>query len=293
MRELLDHMHISAELAEKLATSVIILLVLWLIRRMVCAVMKRRVTDTARYYHVRRAVIHVSTFLGVLLVGRIWIKGFDSLATFLGLAGAGIAVAMHDTIANLAGWAFILSRKPFGVGDRIEIDGHTGDIIDIRLLQFSMIEVGNWVAAEQSTGRIIHVPNSKVLREPLANYETGFRYIWHEIPVLLTFESNWQAAKEILSEIAKQKAEHLSEGAESQIRSAAKNYLIHVGKLTPIVYTTVRESGVLLTIRYIVKPRFRRGSEEEIWEAILSAFAERDDLAFAYPTTRFYQPNAD
>jgi len=283
-------MHISAELAEKLATSVIILLVLWLIRRMVCAVMKRRVTDSARYYHVRRAVIHVSTFLGVLLVGRVWIKGFDSLATFLGLAGAGIAVAMHDTIANLAGWAFILSRKPFSVGDRIEIDGHTGDIIDIRVLQFSMIEVGNWVAAEQSTGRIIHVPNSKVLREPLANYETGFRYIWHEIPVLLTFESNWQAAKGVLSEIAKEKAEHLSEGAESQIRSAAKNYLIHVGKLTPIVYTTVRESGVLLTIRYIVKPRFRRGSEEEIWEAILSAFAERDDVAFAYPTTRFYQP---
>ena len=292
VKELLERVNVSPELAGRIVTSLVILLVLWLIKTVACALAKRRAKDQEKFYHWRRLIVYAHTFLGVILIGRIWIEGIDSLATFLGLAGAGIAVAMHDTISNIAGWAFIVWRKPFEVGDRIEIGGRAGDVIDVRFLQFSLIEIGNWVDAEQSTGRIIHVPNSMTLREPISNYETGFRYIWHEIPVLITFESNWEEAKRILSAIAAEKAEHLSEGAEAQIRRAAGKYLIHIGKLTPIVYTTVKASGVLLTIRYIVKPRVRRGSEEAIWEAILRAFAEHDDITLAYPTTRFYEEPA-
>jgi small-conductance mechanosensitive channel len=106
--------------------------------------------------------------------------------------------------------------------------------------------------------------------------------------VLITFESDWRKAKRLLATIAAEKAEHLSQGAEAQIRRAAMRYLIFFRNLTPIVYTSVRESGVLLTLRYIVKPRERRRSEEVIWEAILDAFGEHADLALAYPTTRFY-----
>ena len=210
------------------------------------------------------------------------------LATFIGIISAGIAVSMHDTIANLAGWIFIITRKPFRVGDRIQIGDITGDVIDTRPFQFSVIEVKNWVDAEQSTGRIIHVPNSLALRQPLANYEMGFEYIWHEIPVLISFESDWRKAKKLLGEIA-ETAAHLSDGAEEQIRRAAMQYLIYFTKLTPIVYTTVKESGVMLTIRNIVRPRNRRSSEEMVWEAILTAFEENEDISLAYPTTRFYQ----
>ena len=215
-------------------------------------------------------------------------KGLDSLTTFLGLASAGLAIALHDIIADIAGWVFILSRKPFKVGDRIQIGDIAGDVIDIRFFQFSMVEIGNWVDADQSTGRIIHVPNNKVLREPLANYEIGFAYIWHEVPVLVTFESDWKKAKQILQRIADDSARHLSEGAQAQIRKAAEKYLIFYDKLTPVVYTTVRESGILLTMRYLVNPRQRRTTEEKIWEAVLDAFAGEGDIALAYPTTRFY-----
>jgi len=206
----------------------------------------------------------------------------------LGLASAGLAIAMHDTIANIAGWVFILSRKPFKVGDRIQIGDSAGDVIDIRFFQFSIVEIGNWVDADQSTGRIIHLPNSKILREPLANYQTGFNYIWNEIPVLITFESDWKKAKEILGEIAHDNAEHLSKGAQSQIRKAAERYLIFYDKLTPIVYTSVKDSGVMLTIRYLINPRQRRTTEQQIWEAVLEAFAEKKNIELAYPTTRFY-----
>jgi small-conductance mechanosensitive channel len=275
----------------KTVSSILILIFLWLIRVLAISVTKRRTEDPAKLYHIRRAIVYAYAFVAVMLVGIIWIEGFKSIATFLGLVSAGLAVAMHDTIANLAGWIFIMSRRPFKVGDRIQIGTFSGDVIDTRLFQFSMIEIGNWVASDQSTGRIVHVPNSKALREPICNYETGFEYIWHEIPVLITFESNWKKAKEILSEIANRKAGHLSKGVQDQIRRAAMKYLIYFEYLTPIVYTTVQDSGVLLTLRYIVKPRLRRGSEQDIWEEVLTAFSEHEDISLAYPTTRFYSLN--
>ncbi|MBN1671084.1 MAG: mechanosensitive ion channel [Kiritimatiellae bacterium] len=276
-------------LYSRLFTSLVVLVGLLLIRRLVWSLAKRHIEDPARLYRWRRSLAYGTSVLAIILVGRIWIEGLGSIVTFLGLISAGIAVAMHDTIANIAGWAFILWRRPFKVGDRIQIGEVKGDVIDISLFQFSMIEVGNWVSADQSTGRIVHVPNSKVLRETLANYELGFAYVWHEVPVLITFESDWRKAKGVLKEIAAAKAEPLSQGAAEQIRRAAMRYLIYFDKLTPIVYTTVKDSGVLLTIRYIVKPRQRRGSEEAIWEAILDEFAKHDDITLAYPTTRFYQ----
>ena len=274
----------------KLIASVAIFFVLLIVRAMAVRIIKKRVPNAKRSYHARRISLYVFVLLVVLLIGPLWITGLGNLTTFLGLASAGLAIALHDTIANIAGWAFIISRRPFKLGDRIQIGDIAGDVIDMRVFQFSVIEIGNWVDAEQSTGRIIHIPNCKVLREPLANYEIGFDYIWHEVPILITFESDWKKAKEILGELAIEKTEHLSSGAQEQIRRAAEKYLIFYDKLSPIVYTTVKDSGVLLTMRYIVKPRQRRSTEQEIWEAVLEIFTPESGIELAYPTTRFYTP---
>jgi len=285
MIKLSQYLHISNEILENLILSLAIFLLLSFCRILANLIIKRKIPEVKNAYYQRRVVIYIYTLLMTLLIGRVWIKG---ITTFLGLISAGLAIAMHDTIANITAWAFIISRQPFKVGDRIQIGDTAGDVIDIRLLQFSMIEVGNWVDADQSTGRIIHVPNNKILREPLANYVIGFEYIWHEIPVLITFESNWKKAKEKLADIAAIKAEHLSADARKQVRRAANKYLIIYKNLTPIVYTTVKDSGVLLTLRYLVNPRQRRTTEQEIWEAILDAFSNADDIELAYPTTRIY-----
>lgn len=287
----LQSLNIPSDLLYKVLTSVLVLIVLWVVHRVACSIARKKVSDLARFYHLRRIIDYTFWTLLIVVIGANWIKGIQSLATILGLASAGLAIAMHDTIANIAGWIYILGRKPFQVGERIEVGKIKGDVIDIRMFQFSLIEIGNWVDADQSSGRIIHVPNSMALREAIANYETGFEYIWHELPVLITFESDWKKAKKLLIDIAREKAEHLSTGAEEQIRKAAMKYLIHYNKLTPIVYVSVRDSGVLLTVRYIVKPRSRRGSENDLWEAILEAFEAEANINLAYPTTRFYEEN--
>ena len=284
----MNFLNMSDQWTEKLFFTLIAFLGLFVLKVLIARIICRSVEDDKRRYHIRRTATYVHTFFVVIVIGSIWFQGIASISTFLGLASAGLAVAMHDTIANMAGFFFIEARKPFRVGDRIQLENFRGDVIDIRLFQFSIVEVGNWVDADQSTGRIVHVPNSMVLRSPLSNYHIGFEYIWNEIPVLVTFESDWKRAKELLHKIVRDNAEHLSQDAQVQIRQAARKYLIVAGKLTPTVYTTVKESGVLLTIRYLVDPRQRRGSEQKIWEDILDAFSGVPNIDLAYPTTRFY-----
>jgi small-conductance mechanosensitive channel len=213
--------------------------------------------------------------------------------TYLGLLSAGLAIALQDPIANIVGWLFIVWRRPLEVGDRIEIGDHAGDVIDIRFFQFSLLEIRAWVDADQSTGRILHIPNKKIFSDAIANYSKGFAYIWHEIPVEITFESDWRKAKKLLGEIAERHAIQNAEIVRKQIRQSAKRYMINYENLTPIVYTKVNPSGVLLTLRYLSDPRQRRVTEEKVWEDILTAFEKEPKIEFAYPTQRIYYHPAE
>ena len=272
----------------KVLKSLVVVLFFLLVRSAVMRIMLRNVTDVRQRYSWSRGITSTIAILIVIFLGVIWFAGLERIATFAGILGAGLAVALHDTIANIAGFLFIMLRRPFEVGDRIEIGGVAGDVIDIRLFQFSLLEIGNWVDADQSTGRILQVPNGQVLRSVTASFNKGFDYIWHEIPILITFESNWKKAKGILEDIVDDDRFVVAEEVERQVRRAASRYLIYSGKVTPIVYTTVRDSGVLLTVRYMTKPKTRRGTEQQLWEQILERFAENDDIELAYPTVRYY-----
>ena len=279
---------INPEIVKKIFVTLVVVLLIWLIRNIILRIAFQWAKDVKDRYQWRKISTYVGVFLGILIIGRTWFEAFQSVATFLGLLSAGLAIALKDPLVNLAGWVFILWRHPLEVGDRIQMGEHSGDVIDIRIFQFTLLEIGNWVDADQSTGRIIHIPNGKVFTEMQANYSKGFEYIWNEIPVLITFESNWEKAKEVLQEIVDANALHLTERAERKVRQAARKFLIFYTNLTPAVYTSVKDSGVLLTLRYLCAPRNRRGSEQDIWEDILRKFAAHNDIDFAYPTQRLY-----
>lgn len=280
----------SPETQSKIVASLLIVLLLILVRLFVLRLVSRKLEDVRLQYRWRKTTNYAVYWSGFVLVAAIWFQAFQSVGTFLGLLSAGLTIALKDLVTGLAGWAFILWRRPFEVGDRIEIGTVRGDVIDLRVFQFTLLEIGNWVHADQSTGRIIHIPNGRVLSETLANYSKGFQFIWHEIPVLITFESDWRKAKEILQGLADKHCEQLSQVAEKQVKKAARRYMIFYNTLTPTVYTSTRESGVLLTVRYLCRPQNRRGTEQLMWEDILDAFNEEARIDLAYPTTRFYQP---
>jgi small-conductance mechanosensitive channel len=280
---------IPADFSGKLLTSFVVILLILFIRKLVLKAVWRRTEVFQVRYHWRKTSNYVAFFLAILFLGRVWFEEFQSVATFLGLLSAGLAIALKDPIVNLAGWLFILWRRPFSVGSRIQIGSHAGDVIDTRIFQFTLMEIGGWVDADQSTGRIVHIPNSKVFTEPQINYTEGwFDYIWNEIPVLVTFESNWKKAKQMLGEIAEKHAGHLVPSAQFKMKESSRQFMIFSPNLAASVFTTVAESGVLLTMRYLCDPRKRRDSTAEIWEEILDCFSPCDDIDFAYPTRRFF-----
>jgi small-conductance mechanosensitive channel len=279
---------ISPETQGKIFTSLAAVVLLWVLHLIITRLIVPRVEDVYARYRTRKVTGYVIVAVGILVVGRVWVEGFQSLATYLGILSAGLAIALKDPLVNLVGWLFIIWRRPLQVGDRIQIGDHRGDVIDIRIFQFTLMEIGNWVDADQSTGRVIHIPNGWVFTQALANYSKGFYYIWNEIPVLVTFESNWEKAKEILHGIAAKHAGEISDSAAERVRQAARKFMIFYTKLTPTVYTAVKDSGILLTIRYLCEPRRRRGTEESIWEDILREFARCQDVDFAYPTRRYF-----
>lgn len=288
-----QHLGLSPAVIEGFAWTIVAWVVYFVCRVTVTVIIDKRVADPTRRYLLRKPVNYVLGFLFILVTLVIWFGNVTGWAAYLGILSAGLAVALQDPLTNFAGWIFIVIRKPFVVGDRIEIASHRGDVVDIRLFQFTLVEIGNWVDADQSTGRIIHIPNGWVFKQGTANYTQGFNFIWQELPVVITFESNWEKAKKLLLEIAEQHSILKDREARDQVTRAARKYLIQFNKLTPIVWTSVVDIGVNLTIRYICEPRRRRASEMEIWESVLRAFAECDDIDFAYPTTRFYNNAAE
>ncbi len=283
-----NYFGISFVIQYKIYLSILIILVLFLLKKVIQWFVFKKVVSVETRYFLAKVFTYIEVGLIVLILVKIWFEGLKPLATYFGLVSAGIAIALKDPFTDMAGWIFILLKKPFSIGDRVQIGKLKGDIVDIRVFQFSIVEIGEWIGAEQSTGRIVNIPNSYVFKEPLANYTKGFRFVWNEIPVLITFESNWKKAKEILFNIAKDCDRGVSQIAEEELKRATLKYYIHYSVLTPTVYTKVEDSGILLTIRYLCDPRKKRVTENDIWEMILERFEKEDDIDFAYPTIRYY-----
>lgn len=270
----------------KLIATILAIFVFIIIRRIIIRLAIDRITDDHIRYRWQKSITYTIFLFAFIIIGQIWFKGIQSLATYLGLLSAGIAIALKDPLTNITGWLYILWRNPFEVGERIQLGDQAGDVIDVSLFNFTLMEIGNWVNADQSTGRLIHVPNGSIFTHTLANYGRGFKYIWNEIPVLITFESDWQKSKSILEKIAREHAAHLSKYAERKVKKTSRQFLIKNVDFTPAVYTTVAESGVELTIRYLCDPQNRRSSLQAIWENILIEFKKHTNIDLAYPTMR-------
>lgn len=119
--------------------SVFTVFIIWFLRKLILRTAFQQTTDPKLRYQWRKSTEYLAIVLGILLIGRIWFEGFNSLTNFLGLLSAGVAIALKDPILNLVGWMFIIWRKPFEVSDRIQIGTYAGDVIDIRMFQFDAV----------------------------------------------------------------------------------------------------------------------------------------------------------
>lgn len=280
---------ISPEIQVQIIKTIIIVLIMTVLYTLLRRILYKVIENTKIYYRSKKIVNYIMVLFATILIGRVWFIGVRSVTTFIGIFSAGLAIAMKDLVMNIAGCIFILSRQPFRVGDRVEIEGISGDVIDVQIFDFTLMEIGNWVKADQSTGRIVNIPNRDIFNNALFNYNQEIEYIWNEIEVVLTFQSNWRKAKNILQEIAIRNSEKISEGAEKSIQEASKKFMIFDAKVEPTVYTSTNQNGVVFSIRYMSYYKNKRGLKQKIWEEILSAIENNDDIEFAYSTHMLYE----
>ena len=276
------------QMLQALLSLAVIFLVIHLAQRLA----RRLLDDPNRLYRTKRTIRGTGFFIALLLLVITFHPELGDFLTLLTVIGAGLAIALREMLLSVVGWMRNKLMSSFKHGDRIEINGIHGDVIDIRVLRTTVMEIRGWVNADQSTGRIVHIPNGWIFGHALYNYTGGFRFIWNELPVVVTFRSNWQAAHDILLELAQISAHIVEQQAASEIHQMSGEYLIHYSILTPFVYVRLVDNGIQLTLRYLCEARKRRGTEHAITISALDAFKRHGDIELAYPMVGVWRGEA-
>lgn len=274
---------VDIELLERLLAALAVVLVILLLVRLTKRLATRYIDDPERLFRFSKFVGRTGGILAVILVVIVLSINRGDLITLLTVAGAGLAIAMREMLLSVAAWVYIAFRSPYRHGDRIESNGIVGDVVDVRVLHTIVMEIGGWVDADQSTGRLVNIPNSYVFLHGVFNYTRGFHFIWNEIVVTLTFRSNWEDAAEIMRSLAQESADIIEQQARNEIKQMAREFLIYYTVLTPFVYVRIVPNGIRLSLRYLCEVRKRRGTEHALTMGILQAFLAHGDIEFAYP----------
>lgn len=231
------------------------------------------VSDKKKYFRNRKIKISL-TIICWLVVILIWKEQIKSLITLISFVSAAVTIALREIIFNFFAGIYINAKKIFEIEDRIEIKGIKGDVITMHSLGFEMLEIADGNEYEQSTGKIVHIPNSAVFSEPTKNFTKAFKYIWDEIKINIELDSDVEETKsyiynilaniEILKEIPKK--------MENQVDDVTVQYRIYYNKLEPIIYTRIDESHIELSLRYLVHPKKIRIVQNEIYLKVLEEY---------------------
>ncbi|GAA0727309.1 mechanosensitive ion channel [Clostridium malenominatum] len=229
---------------------------------------------------LKKAFSVFTKILALIFSIPIWLHESQNILTFLGLFSAGIAFALRDLLANFLGWLMISSHKPFVVGDRIRIEDSLGDVLEMNWFHTTIIEVtqNQDKTYGQSTGRLTYIPNAKFILQEVINESSTFPYTWNEIQIHLNLNSNWKKAKEIIMEVASKELGNMEEEVKECLEVASKTHPIYYQNLSHIVYTSLGEEKITLTLRFICRSRNYRNLEHGIIEGILEEFEKYEDI---------------
>lgn len=278
-----DQSVLSDPTIQRAVITLVALLTAFVVKRVVQHLVHRYVSDPVRQYRTSKFVGRSAALVSVLAVIIIWTPQQADLLTLLTVIGAGLAIAMREALLSALGWFHLLIRAPYKQGDRVAIRGVQGDVVDVRFLHTTLMEIGGWVDADQSTGRLVHIPNSWIFQSAVYNYSQGFNFIWNEISFTVTFRSDWKAAQNIMLDLASETAEIVERQVKKQLREMSHEYLVHYSILTPFVYVRVVENGIRLTLRYLCEVRKRRGTAHALTIQILQGFQDNGAIELAYP----------
>ena len=210
-------------------------------------------------------------FMVIILI----IIGFSSysgswvgLGIGAGLFSAALGWALQRPITGIAAWIMVIVKRPFEIGDRIIIGDIKGDVVDISLTHIHLGEIGGTVASEESSGRVILIPNSMLFEQKIINYTLESEFVLDEAVTLVTYESSLDKAKEICF--------------NAVVKSLAQEELKDKQE-TPRVRVSQSDSGIHIKVRYNIRVSKRIETLSNIHNEIISTISKTPNVSIAYP----------
>jgi small-conductance mechanosensitive channel len=263
------HTIISLPFAIKLVCAILGIVLLHAAFRLLERTLPAHFRERDARYRVRKFIAFVGYAVVVLFVTLLFKDRLGRVSFALGVAGAGVVVALQDVIASFAGWFAIGLSSLYAVGHRIQVGEMKGDVIDISIMRTTLMETGNWMSRDLYNGRVVRLPNSHVLKEPVFNYSQGFRFVWDEIKVPLTATSDQHLAREVLLRIAKETVASYLDDAQSTWKKVTDNFRLENPRLEPTVRLVVNGGSLEFTVSYIVDYTNRTMIKDQLFTKIV------------------------
>jgi small-conductance mechanosensitive channel len=258
----------SLPLNVKLTSAVLGILVIHAVSRLMEKTLPHHFVRADTRYRVRKFVVFAGYVVAILFLVILFEDRLGRLSLALGVAGAGVVVALRDVIASFAGWIVIGSSRLYTVGDRIQIGTTKGDVIDISIMRTTLMETGNWVSGDLYSGRIARIPNGFVLSGPVFNYSQGFRFLWDEVKISFTAQSDHHLAREMLLRVANEAVVPYLNGAENAWKLGTDSFRIANPRLEPTVALVMNGGGLEFTVSYVVDYRERTAMKDRLFTRI-------------------------
>ena len=268
----------------KLVISVVVVAAMWIAYRFVRNVIKRQIKDATHMHTLRMVVRNAFFFAGSVIVLLIWLGAGSNLTVAMGILGAGIAFASQEVIGSFAGYLNIVSGSIYRIGDRVRIGNVVGDVMDISILRTTLMEIGEWVKADQYTGRIVTVANRAVFADPVYNYTQHWGYLWDEIMIPITYSGDWRRAAEIMLGHGQKYTKELHADANARLSKMIDRYPLQQTQVEPAIYLTMTDNWIEITLRYIVDARERRGIKAQLHRELLQHFETEESITVASMT---------
>ncbi|MBX3723450.1 MAG: mechanosensitive ion channel [Turneriella sp.] len=256
--------------SSKLAALIAGTIAIWIIMRYVRRLLTKHIADNAGRYTARKTANAVGFLLLLLLIAALYVESFAKFSMALGVAGAGIAFALQEVIASFAGWLAILFGGFYKPGDRVQLGGIKGDVIDVGVLRTTLMETGQWVDGDLYNGRIVLVANSFIFKEPVFNYSGEFPFLWDEIKVPVMYGSDYARAQDILLNAGSEHATNLSGSPLEKWKDLQNKFRLEDAQTDPMVSITANDNWVEMTLRYIVDYKLRRITKTRLFTQILA-----------------------
>lgn len=261
-----------------LSIRTIIFLSIVIILQHIALKLVKRIKDNKKEYIYSQRIKVISNILKTLIIIFIWADYIKNILTLITFLSAAFTIALREFIFNFFAGFYIKLKKPIELEDRIEISGVKGDVVNIKMMNFEVLEVDEDTRRGQSTGIIINFPNTTIFREPLKNYSKGFKYIWDEIIVKIPIDSDIAKIKGVLYKILNNNdvIKAIPTKMKKQLQAINTDYRIYYNQYEPIIYTEVVDNHIELQLRYLIHPKKARYVASNIWLKILEAYKNNE-----------------